>query len=120
MTHATPKSLFANVLFAGALLSGAMFAGQSALACTVDNWSTTGGAIAAGDPAVDGIARYQGLCGLEVTGTGFVQDNNPGGIDRIVARFYVRVATARPYRPLRRHDRSWTEAKPGKVATARP
>jgi len=95
MTNATIKSSFAKVLAAGALLSGAMFAGQSALACTVDNWSGTSGAVAAGDPAVDGIARYQGLCGLQATGQGFVQDNNPGGttpedgLNRIVARFYV-------------------------------
>ncbi|MDT8409370.1 MAG: hypothetical protein RQ741_07200, partial [Wenzhouxiangellaceae bacterium] len=83
MKDMTRKSSLARIVATGALLTGALLAGQSAIACTIDNWSASTGAITAGDP-VGGIARYQGLCGLQVTGTGYVQDNNPGGIDRIV------------------------------------
>ena len=87
MKNATSKSSLVRLLAAGALVSG-MFAASGAMACTVDNWSSASG-VTAGDPAADGISRYQGLCGLEVTGSGYVQDNSPAGIDRIVARFYV-------------------------------
>jgi len=71
------------------LAIGALVAAQVAFACSVDNWSDSTGSITPGDPAAEGVARYQGLCGLEVTGTAYVQDESPGGIDRIVARFYV-------------------------------
>ncbi|HMB39797.1 MAG TPA: hypothetical protein VKO85_12015 [Wenzhouxiangellaceae bacterium] len=101
MINATSKFPFAKALAAGALLSGALFAGQAALACQTTAWSATSGAVTAGDPAVEDIARYQGLCGLEATGQGYVQDDSPGGIDRIVARFYVlnnNTATATIYR----------------------
>ena len=88
MKNATRKSSLGRLLAAGALVSGAMFAANGAMACTVDNWSSASNATA-GDPAADAIARYQGLCGLEVTGTGYVEDESPAGIPRIVARFYV-------------------------------
>ena len=88
MKNVKRKSSLGQLLAAGALVSGAMFAANGAMACTVDNWSSASN-VTAGDPAADAIARYQGLCGLEVTGTGYVQDDSPGGIDRIVARFYV-------------------------------
>jgi len=89
MSHTSHNNLVKRVAGLGALAVGALLASQAAFACQTTNWSVTNGAVAAGDPAVEGIARYQGLCGLEATGTGFVQDNSPGGIDRIVARFYV-------------------------------
>ncbi len=94
MTNA--KFNFLNrTLAAGAVLAGAMLAGQSAVACTLDNWSSSSGAVTAGDPEAPpassdpAIARYSGFCGMQVTSQGWVQDNNPGGINRIVARFYV-------------------------------
>lgn len=90
MINATFKFPLVKVLAAGALLSGALFAGQTAMACQTTAWSVTSGAVAAGDPApVESIARYQGLCGLEVTGQGYVQDNSPEEISRIRARFYA-------------------------------
>jgi len=71
----------------------------SAYACSLANWSSTSGSIlanqpdgASGDPANgDNVPRYQGLCASKApAGTAsFVQDNRPGGIDRIIARFYV-------------------------------
>lgn len=88
MRNAISNSILGRTAAAGALLIGAAFASQAAMACTLDNWSSNSGLVAAGDPLADGISRYAGLCGMEVTGSGFVQDNNPGGIDRIVARFY--------------------------------
>ena len=99
MRNAISNSILGRTAAAGALLLGAAFAGQAAMACTLNNWSANSGAVAAGDPQADGIARYAGLCGMEATGAGYVQDNNPGGIDRIVARFYVYAgnsATASP------------------------
>ena len=88
MRNTNSKSILGRTAAAGALLLGAAFAGQAAMACTLDNWSSSSGAVAAGDPLNDSVARYAGLCGMEVTGAGYVQDDNPGGIDRIVARTY--------------------------------
>lgn len=89
MTNAK-SNFFYRTFAAGAVLAGAMLVGQSAMACTLDNWSdrSNTGEVA-GDPNADSIARYSGFCGMQVTGAGYVQDNNPGGINRIVARFYV-------------------------------
>jgi hypothetical protein len=89
MSHTSHNTLIKRVAGLGALVAGALLASQAAIACQTTNWSATSGSVVAGDPSADGIARYQGLCGLEANGTGFVQDNSPGGIDRIVARFYV-------------------------------
>ena len=83
------SNFFYRTFAAGAVLAGAMLVSQAAMACTLDNWSANNGAVVAGDPSADSIARYAGFCGMQVTGTGYVQDNNPGGISRIVARFYV-------------------------------
>ena len=90
MTNAK-SNFFYRTFAAGAVLAGAMLVSQSAMACTLDNWSANNGAVVAGDPSAGGgsIARYAGFCGMQVDGNGYVQDNNPGGIDRIVARFYV-------------------------------
>lgn len=90
MRNAISNSILGRTAAAGALLLGAAFAGQAAMACTLDNWSDSSGAVAAGDPIADSIVRYSGLCGMETPdgAIGYVQDDNPGGIDRIVARFY--------------------------------
>jgi len=80
----------AAVLFTGAFFS------QVATACVTDNWlGGTSGTLnpAQPDDMSDPAARYSGLCGLEVPGgqVAYVDDNSPGGIDRIRARFYVLV-----------------------------
>jgi len=86
-----------KLMTAAALLAAMSFA-NNALACSQANWSSTSGAVvanqpdgAAGDPGADStaVARYEGLCALRATGQGFVQDNRPNGINRIVTRFYV-------------------------------
>jgi len=101
MKSVTPQSSFGRLITACALVSGAIFAAQGSMACTLDNWSTTTGAVTAGDPSPgNSIQRYSGFCGMEATGQGYVQDDSPGGIDRIVARFYVlntNTATAEVY-----------------------
>jgi len=89
MSDTNTLNSFKRAAGLGLFAAGALLASQAALACQTTAWSDTSGAVAAGDPAVEGIARYQGLCGLEATGQGFVQDDSPGGIDRIVARFYA-------------------------------
>lgn len=71
----------------------------SAVACSLQNWSTTSGGIFASQPDGTGgdpggspaSSRYAGLCGSTAPAgaVSFVQDNRPGGIDRIIARFYV-------------------------------
>lgn len=87
-----------RAVVASAMIIGAALAAPSAMACTLANWSSTSGSVVAnnpngsdGDPPADttNVARYSGSCGARMTGQGFVQDNNPGGISRIVARFYV-------------------------------
>jgi len=100
MSHTSHNTLIKRVAGLGALAAGALLASQAAFACQTTNWSATSGAVVAGSPTPDAVARYSGLCGLEATGSGFVQDNSPGGIDRIVARFYVlndNTATATVY-----------------------
>lgn len=64
------------------------------LACSVSNWASTSGTVVASQPdgmnstgAAVSVARYEGVCALQVTGSGYVQDNHPGGIKRIIARF---------------------------------
>jgi len=87
------------ILLGGTIL--AISAG-SAYACSLANWSSTSGSIlanqpdgASGDPANgDFVRRYEGLCASKAPVDpddipSFVQDNRPGGIDRIIARFYV-------------------------------
>jgi hypothetical protein len=74
-----------------ALLAGAA---QSALACNLGAWqggNSGGVTVDAGKPTPDSVPRYSGLCGMATqSGTvGWVQDNSPGGISRIRARFYV-------------------------------
>ncbi len=73
-----------------------LFASQAALACTAANWSGNSGAnvLASGPDGPDGklpIARYSGVCAMQTEPgeTAFVEDLSPGGIDRIIARFYV-------------------------------
>jgi len=71
----------------------------SAMACSLQNWSSNNGSIfasqpdgAGGDPGGSpASSRYAGLCGSTAPDgvTAFVQDDRPGGIDRIIARFYV-------------------------------
>lgn len=89
MSDTNTRNSFKRAAGFGLFAAGALLASQAALACQTTAWSATSGAVAAGDPFAESIARYQGLCGLEATGQGFVQDDSPGGIDRIVARFYV-------------------------------
>lgn len=79
----------------GASVLGLLMAAQPALACTVNNWSgSTGSPLASGPAGPDGkpaIARYSGLCAMQAAdnAVSFVEDTSPGGIDRIIARFYV-------------------------------
>jgi len=79
----------------------------SAMACSLANWSSTSGSIvanqpdgAAGDPVADNtnVARYAELCGSFAPGgaVSFVQDDRPGGIDRVIARFYILNDTTDP------------------------
>lgn len=92
------KTFGGRLAVAGAL---AMTMGAaSAMACSLANWSSTSGGFianqpdgAAGDPIADNtnIPRYAELCGSQALAgvANFVQDDRPGGIDAIIARFYV-------------------------------
>ncbi len=83
------KTVAARTVAAGCLV-GLMMAAQSAMACTVGNWSADSGNVNAGGPNT-GVARYSGLCAMGAPDgkVSWVQDNSPGGINRIRARFYV-------------------------------
>lgn len=74
----------------GMLAVGLLLGAQTAMACTVGNWSQNSGNLTAGGPNV-GVARYSGLCAVETPAgeIAWVQDNSPGGINRIRTRFYV-------------------------------
>lgn len=75
------------------LALGLLLGAQTAMACTVDNWNGgNSGNVTAGGPNSGGIARYAGICSMETpsAATAWVQDDSPGGINRIRARFYVR------------------------------
>ena len=50
MRNAISNSILGRTAAAGALLLGAAFASQAAMACTLDNWTSSNGAVAAGDP----------------------------------------------------------------------
>lgn len=91
MKFAKSRFRLGRMATAGALVAGSLFAGQAALACTTGNWSNTVGGVVAGERVADNIERYSGLCGMQTPGgaVAYVQDDNPGGIGRIRARFYV-------------------------------
>ena len=83
---------------AASCVLGLFMAAQSAAACTLQNWSGgISGAVAPGSPNPDTTVgevqspRYSGLCAMQADGQGFVQDDSPGSINRIIARFYVLV-----------------------------
>ena len=94
--------LAGRTIAAGFVL-GLFMAAQSAAACTLQNWSAavgldetdaSQGTIAPGAPnpaASDEVLspRYSGRCAMAASGQGYVEDVSPGGITRIVARFYV-------------------------------
>jgi len=82
-----------------AMISGlaVMLGTSSAVACSLQNWSSASTGMfasqpdgAGGDPSgATSSARYAGLCGATAPAGEFVQDDRPGGIERIIARFYV-------------------------------
>lgn len=75
-----------------AVALGLLLGAQTAMACTVDNWNGgNSGNVTAGGPNSGGIARYAGICSMATPAgaTAWVQDDSPGGISRIRARFYV-------------------------------
>lgn len=76
------RAVLASVL-TGFTLSG------GALACTTDGWDVTfdaGTNLAVGSPTPEGIWRFEELCGLRMTGEGYVADNSPSHT-RVRARF---------------------------------
>ena len=79
----------------GLIAAGALMASQAAMACQTSAWSTPDGgpgSVTAGDPT-GGISRYSGFCGMQTADgqVSYVADESPGGIDRIRARFYVKL-----------------------------
>jgi hypothetical protein len=59
-----------------------------AMACTTDSWNGgASGLVTANSPP--SVARVSEFCGLRLTGTGHVQDNNPDAHTQFIARFYV-------------------------------
>lgn len=84
------NTIVARTVAAGCLI-GLFFGAQAVSACTVDNWSADSGNVVAGGRVADNVQRYSGLCGMQAADgvVSYVQDNSPGGIARIVSRFYV-------------------------------
>lgn len=81
---------------------GLLMAAQTAVACTVDNWTidgdVTAGVEAGGPAATVTIPRYSGLCSMRTpVNPGqpeYVQNDSPSGLSRIRARFYVFAANS--------------------------
>lgn len=64
-----------------------MFFTTTTVACTTASWSGASGLVVADDPN-NSVSRINGFCGLEVTGTGYVQDNSPAAETSFISRFY--------------------------------
>jgi hypothetical protein len=77
-----------GVILGGVFLIALCFT-FNAQACSMALWDGSSGAVSVGSPS--SIPRYSELCGLSVSGTGYVQDNNASD-SRIIARFYVQVS----------------------------
>ncbi len=84
----TNKSTLQSRIIKLAILLVAVFFSTTTLACTTAAW--LGGEIGSINPndPNSSVARVNGFCGLEVTGTGYVQDNSPLDETSFVARFY--------------------------------
>ena len=75
----------------------ALMAAQGAVACTVENWKTDGAVTAGVEVGGPGqtvnIPRYSRLCSMRTPENPvqpeYVQNDSPGGLSRIRARFYV-------------------------------
>jgi hypothetical protein len=83
---------------AAGTLGALLMASSGSWACTTDAWTLNGsvtGSVTAGGPD-DAIARYSGVCAMETPDAPaqaeYVRNDDPGGIARIRARFYVLTA----------------------------
>mgnify|MGYP001824090587 CR=1 FL=1 len=81
------KVIFISLISALTLTSGAY-------ACSLDGWSSSTGAVAVGQPFnasggdINGVARFEELCALQVNGTGHVETDAPSHT-RVRARAYL-------------------------------
>lgn len=88
MMFSKKTPLFVTAIFFGLVLS------TSALACSTDGWDSESGAIAVGSPygAVapdqNNVWRFEELCALTATGTGYVQTDSPSH-GEVTNRLYV-------------------------------
>jgi hypothetical protein len=84
------KSRISAGLRSGLAIAALALLGQPALACTTAAWSADTGVTVGGpegNPAT--LARYSGLCAMQAATSVHVEDESPGGISRIRARFYM-------------------------------
>ncbi len=76
------------ILLLGMLFASTGFAASGATTCNTDAWlGGASGAVNPNDPN-HSVARVKGFCGLEVTGTGHVQDDSPTAETSFVGHFY--------------------------------
>jgi len=83
---------YTDRLIVGSVLLFGLGMGLDANACSIANWSSSSGPVTPDSPSpVGDTSRVEELCGLKVTGDGYVQDNSPLDAEdtRIRARFYV-------------------------------
>ncbi|MGK7295898.1 MAG: dockerin type I domain-containing protein [Candidatus Wenzhouxiangella sp. M2_3B_020] len=85
------NAILAPIGRTGALVGFSLLAGQ-AIACDLSLWNggMGGSPVAAQPNEAAQVSRYSGLCAMEAPTSvvSYVQDNSPGGIARIRARFY--------------------------------
>ncbi|MCF6263562.1 MAG: hypothetical protein L3J24_08275 [Xanthomonadales bacterium] len=78
----------AFILTLGMLFASTGFATSSGTTCNTAAWlGGATGAINPNDPS-NSVSRVKGFCGLEVTGTGHVQDDSPAAETSFVGHFY--------------------------------
>lgn len=88
MMFSTKTKVIFTTLLSSLLLS------SGAYACSLDGWSSSSGAVDVGQPFgaslpdVDGVARFEEFCALQVSDTGHVQTDAPSH-SRVRGRAYI-------------------------------
>lgn len=68
---------------------GLLGAASFAQACSLAAWSSSSGAVLEGGPGdANDVPRLEGLCSMEASGLGYVQDNSPADEPTMIVSFY--------------------------------
>ncbi len=74
---------------------GLLGAASFAQACSLAAWSSSSGAVLEGGPGdANDVPRLEGLCSMEASGVGYVQDNSPADEPTMIVSFYYLGSTS--------------------------